>query len=772
MLSLSALVGLAQPTNGARSIEELTAQLDAHLTDARFNEALWGVKIASLDTGKTIYEHHPQRLMSPASNSKLYAAALALDRLGADYRVVTPILATAQPGRTGKLRGDVIVFGQGDPSWKAAGDAPRFWSLFDPFVAVLREAGVRRVTGDIVADATFLRGPPTGASWTVDDLEDYYGAEISAITLADNLAQLRIAPGGQVGQPCVLELLQPFTGLTLDNRTTTTTNGGVHYVQIRRVVGERRVVVFGSMPLEADAEVEDLTVPHPAAWFAAGLKEALERHGIRVGGEARGLRWPEASVVTPACVTLGEVSSPPLSELVRGFLKPSQNLETDLVFNHLGERARTAATPPWRTSEQLAVRALEAFLATNGLPADELHFDEGSGLSRNNHTTANLTLALLTFMTTHPASNAFLNAMPVAGVDGTLRRRMKGTPAEGNVRAKTGTLRWVNALSGYVTSAARERFVFSLMLNRNVASPGRSGRMELDDIALMLARFQGRSETRLASLHAPHGRLVLVSLNSAPFPHPARASGHLYRSQWYPAADHYSDSRVALFVPNGFREADTVDLVIYFHGWRNSVVGALVRSRLIEQFVEAGKNAVLVVPAGPRNAPDSFAGKLEDADGFRRFVQEILETLPQAGLVTKQPSAAGRIILAGHSGGYRAMAAILDRGELQSAIKEVWVFDGLYGEAETFLSWQSQQAGRLLNVYTDEGGTAEQSQQALETLSQRGLAVPSLAETAATDDTLTTQRVVFLRTELAHDAVVDESSLFKRFLETSCLDAL
>jgi D-alanyl-D-alanine carboxypeptidase/D-alanyl-D-alanine-endopeptidase (penicillin-binding protein 4) len=174
-------------------------------------------------------------------------------------------------------------------------------------------------------------------------------------------------------------------------------------------------------------------------------------------------------------------------------LKPSQNLETDLVFDHTGEFLRGTNSPAWATSEELAVAALDKFLATNGIPAD-VHFDEGSGLSRNNLTSASATVALLTMMTTNRWAKDFFDALPVAGVDGTIRRRMKNTPAFQNVHAKTGTLRWVNALSGYVTTAAGEKLVFSLMLNRYVPPPDRKRTDELDDIAVLLAGFTGRSD--------------------------------------------------------------------------------------------------------------------------------------------------------------------------------------------------------------------------------------------------------------------------------------
>ena len=220
-LGLTQLTTPAQTVNAARTIEELRAQIEARVTEPRFNAALWGVRIESLDTGKTIFEHHADRLMSPASNSKLYAGALALDRLGGDYRIVTPILATSKPDRAGKLKGDIIVSGRSDPSWKLRAGSTNFLDVFDSFVAVLTNAGVRRITGDVVADATFFKGLPSGGSWTIDDLENSEGAEISALTLLDNMTELRSLPADKVGLPCLLALTHPHTGLTLVNHTTT-----------------------------------------------------------------------------------------------------------------------------------------------------------------------------------------------------------------------------------------------------------------------------------------------------------------------------------------------------------------------------------------------------------------------------------------------------------------------------------------------------------------------------------------------------------------------
>jgi len=482
-------VAFAQPTNFAHSLAELRAQLDAHVNQPRFSGALWGIQVSSLATGKVVYEHHADRLMSPASNSKLYPGSLALTTFGGDYRFTTPVLAHGEI-RNAELIGDLIVTGVGDPSWKAT----NFAANFAPFITVLTNAGVRRIAGDVIGDNTHFHGSPYGGSWCVEDLFDTEGAEISALTLMDNIVGLRVRAGTNIGAAGLVDLLLPDTGLALVNHTRTIARDGKPKLELCREPGTKRLIVFGEMPLGAPPELLETPVPQPQQWFAAALKTELAHAGIAVSGKARSVAWPERLPWSRERLTLlGEVKSPPLRDLVRAFMKPSQNLETDLILAHTGEFLRATNAPESESSAQSGLLALNKFLVTNELPASDLHFDEGSGLSRNNLTTARLTVALLTLMSTNPTAADFDRSLPIAGVDGTIRRRMKGTPAFENVHAKTGTLRWVNALSGYVTTAAGERLVFSLMLNRYDSAPDRKRTDELDEIAVRLAGFSGKT---------------------------------------------------------------------------------------------------------------------------------------------------------------------------------------------------------------------------------------------------------------------------------------
>ena len=190
------------------------------------------------------------------------------------------------------------------------------------------------------------------------------------------------------------------------------------------------------------------------------------------------------------------MTSLPVRELLAEVLKPSQNLYTDLLLAQVGMAQLKGRAPgPEETAEQDGVRALRAFLTEAGIPRSETALNEGSGLSRNNLCTPNATVHLLEFMHAHKYSAIYSNALPIAGVDGTLRRRMKGTAAEGKVHAKTGTLSAANSLSGYVTTAAGEPLAFALMLTRyQGGDAGTAKTADLDAIAALLAGFTGRTD--------------------------------------------------------------------------------------------------------------------------------------------------------------------------------------------------------------------------------------------------------------------------------------
>jgi D-alanyl-D-alanine carboxypeptidase/D-alanyl-D-alanine-endopeptidase (penicillin-binding protein 4) len=490
---------LGATTNPIPTLAELRTRCSNHVAAPRFTAAAWGVKVISLVTGKTLFEHDADKLLSPASNTKLFTVALGLDWLGKDYRVRTSLHANERPGPDGTLKGDLILLGRGDPGFRADLHSNDLLRALEPLVFALTNAGVRQVEGNLIADESFFAGPPYGSGWDWDDLQHYYGAPISALTLNANCVTLTARPGQRAGEPVRVEVAHPEAGVLLENHASTGPAGSPSTFSLLRLPQRGAAHALGQLPLDARPVVEELPVPEPARWFGGMFKQALARHGVRISGQVTPVNWLTRSVAPldhARLVELGSVESAPLSQMAAWILKPSQNLYTDLLLAHVGAlaQATNAARARLETSEDAGVRELNRFLRAASIAPGQVIFEEGSGLSRNNLVTAAALVRLLEYMDRHPAAATWREALPVAGVDGTLRNRMKGSLAEGNVRAKTGTLRWANSLSGYVTTAAGERLAFSFMLNRyQNPERNRSTREELDDLAVWLASLSARS---------------------------------------------------------------------------------------------------------------------------------------------------------------------------------------------------------------------------------------------------------------------------------------
>ena len=313
--------------------------------------------------------------------------------------------------------------------------------------------------------------------------------------------------------------------------------------------------------------------------------------------------------------------------------------------------------------------------------------------------------------------------------------------------------------------------ITALTIHGHPATLLRTMKRVLVFVCPLLAATAVQSEP-LPELYKHQGTLLLEHLASAPFPHPQRAQGHEYDGKLYDAAAHYSDDTVAIFIPKGFSQNGRVDFVVHFHGWKNHVEAVLRHYQLIDQLLASRRNAVLVVPQGPCDAPDSFGGKLEDPGGFARFINEVSERLQHSPAMRLQPFSVGNVVLSGHSGGYQVISSILDRGGLVGPVKEVWLFDALYARTDKFLSWLEASRGRLIAIYTDHGGTKTQTEQMMGILKERGIPFLTAKEAEITAAQLRRNPLVFIYSDLAHDEVVNAHRSFEQFLRTSILGEL
>lgn len=286
----------------------------------------------------------------------------------------------------------------------------------------------------------------------------------------------------------------------------------------------------------------------------------------------------------------------------------------------------------------------------------------------------------------------------------------------------------------------------------------------------LIAAFSFATAQPLIERYQQFGTLYTPQFSSAPFPHSARSAGHTYGGKTYPAGAHYSDSTVAIFVPNGYRPGNSVDLVIYFHGWYNNIDSACAQFSLIEQFCESGKNAVFAFPEGPKDAPDSFGGRMESKDALSMLAGDVLAFLNgKHGIGRAKP---GRIVLAGHSGAFRVMAYMLNRGGLTKNITDVILFDALYGQTEKYSHWIEQRNGRFLNIYTDDGGTKNESKNLMEDLDAWNVPYYAAEESLITTVHLKKNKAIFIHSDLSHNGVIAERRQFREFLRTSALTTI
>jgi D-alanyl-D-alanine carboxypeptidase/D-alanyl-D-alanine-endopeptidase (penicillin-binding protein 4) len=482
-----------------RTLAELQGRISEILRRPELASATIGIKVASLETGKVLFEQNANKLLSPASNMKLYTVAAGLDRLSPDYHFVTSVYAAAKPDASGTVQGDLTIYGRGDPSIAARFNGDYFKGI-DDLAARIAASGVKRVAGDLVGDESYFSGLPYGSGWQWEDLQWGFGAEVSALSVNDNLVNLSISPGRQVGASAIVSINPPNPLLIINNRLTTSARGSRRNLLVHRGPDSDVVELQGTMALDDAGFTGRLGVARPALLFIYLLRSSLAKKGVIVSGKSRTIS-PSLSVVPSntgapsGLVELTNLQSPPFRLIAAQTLKPSENLYAELILRTLG-RVVPSSNPDTpdvaRTSESNGVEVVRAFLREAGVDASELSLSDGSGLSRDDLVTTEATLQLLTYMRRHRYGNAFRDALPIAGVDGTIRNRMKGTPAQNNVRAKTGELRSASSLSGFVTTAAGEELVFSIMVN-NYPDGVNPPSVCIDPIAVLLASFAGHS---------------------------------------------------------------------------------------------------------------------------------------------------------------------------------------------------------------------------------------------------------------------------------------
>jgi serine-type D-Ala-D-Ala carboxypeptidase/endopeptidase (penicillin-binding protein 4) len=472
---------VAAPAASGSPLAHLRTDLDRIFADPHFADAQWGVEVISLDRGDLLFEQNATRLYMPASNNKVLTAVTALTRLGPDYHYETRISADGAVA-DGVLKGSLIITGSGDPSL-----APRFhggdsFRVFRDWAAKLKEKGIRKIEGTIVGDARAFPQPLLGRSWEWDDLVYGYAAPVSALQFNENLSTIEVTPGAVEGAPAEVKC-KPFPDyVEIEAHVTTLAAGAKGNVEIRRGAREESFIVRGTIAAKASPDTTTVAVVHPTLYYVAALKKALQEEGIDV--TRADIRESMDEDPTPA--SAGELlwvhSSIPLGEILKPLLKVSQNLYAETLARTLGLVLRKQGS--FEAGKEVVMDTLQGM----AIPSASYAYVDGSGLSRQNLLSADLLIRIFRSMYRNRYFNVFYDSLPIAGVDGTIRGRMRGTKAESNVHGKTGTIAYVRCLSGYVKTADGEMLGFAMIAN-NFLAPNAAVEYVQDSALECLANF-------------------------------------------------------------------------------------------------------------------------------------------------------------------------------------------------------------------------------------------------------------------------------------------
>ena len=448
-----------------KAVARFAARAESLLGTAPASKGEWGLLIADAETGETLFEQNADKYFVPASNMKLFTTALALAKLGPDYRFHTTLETRGTISSAGVLDGDVMLIGRGDPNLsnrkfpyelKEEFDGPPEKALVELADALVAR-GVKEISGDVIGDDSYFPRERYPNGWEIDDMVWEYGAAISAIVVDDNTVVLTLTPGEQAGNPVQAAVTPATPDFMVENDVTTSAADVKPDLTLTREPGSNLVVVKGSLPARSTPRKLILAIEEPAQHAAATLKRLLEERGVKVAGIARARHASGEQGGDP--VVLAEHVSVPLGDALKLVNKISQNLHTEMLLRTV---ARQGAT--WTTPDEL-MKIPADFYATAGIAPGDVIQTDACGLSRHDLVTPRAIVTLLSFAQKQPWFETYYASLPVAGVDGTLEDRMKNTPAAGRIHAKTGSVEHVRTLSGFAETPSGRRLIFSFLSN-------------------------------------------------------------------------------------------------------------------------------------------------------------------------------------------------------------------------------------------------------------------------------------------------------------------
>jgi D-alanyl-D-alanine carboxypeptidase/D-alanyl-D-alanine-endopeptidase (penicillin-binding protein 4) len=429
----------------------------------------WGAIVVSLTRGDTLFSQNADAMMAPASTMKMYTSAVALDAFGPDFTFKTPVLRDGAVGPDGTLNGNLFLRGVGDPSM-----SQRFWHDEAPMDALARQVaatGIKHVRGDIVGDATAFDDKLVPDGWKSSYLGAAYAARVSALSLNENLIWVAVHP--ENGK-AVVTLDPPSSTIPLESTVRLVGGSGGSIRAVRRPDGG--ISVSGSIGANSNMLKYSLVADNPALFATGAFRAALQKAGVTVDGQTRLAATPSGATEVTAIV------SPPLSQIIGEMDRESINLYAELLF-----RAAAHAATREQGSAESGLTNLRQFMSKKvGTAGNFVDVVDGSGLSPLDKVTPRSMVQLLGYAHRADWAPVFHAALPVEGESGTLKRRAKGTPARGNLHAKTGTTNDIAALGGFVTAKNGEVLAFSLIYN---GADRWNAKAAMDQIGATMAEF-------------------------------------------------------------------------------------------------------------------------------------------------------------------------------------------------------------------------------------------------------------------------------------------
>lgn len=456
----------------------LAARLRPLIDAPPFDRALWGIAIAD-PSGRLVFERNGDRLFVTASAAKLVVAAAAAALLPEDYRFRTTVHAAGHVV-DGEVRGDLVLVGRGDPSLSARYYATPL-GAFEAIADSLLARGVRRVLGDVVADASWFDSVTVHPTWEAYDLMYWFAAPVTAVAFNDNAIDVAVTPAG-VGQPPILAFSPDIGAVQLRNFARTGPPGARNTFDFYRRPGTNDIWAAGELPLDGRPYSDNIAVADGPLWAATAFLHALRSRGVEVRGGPRATLVPATHAAARAAPPLAEQLSPPLDDLLRPILAVSHNWYAEMLLRTLGRELGDSG------SFEGGVRVEQAFMVESlGLDSTQFELVDGSGLSHHNVVTPRTFVALLRAMRAHPRHQRFLDALAVPGRLGTLRTRFRYASPNGQVRAKTGSIGNTNALVGYLETRDGRYWTYAILLNNHIL-PNRDVIRRIDEIVAAIAR--------------------------------------------------------------------------------------------------------------------------------------------------------------------------------------------------------------------------------------------------------------------------------------------